>query len=84
MLLFTDGKSDEAKALAAMQEARAAGVAVHTLLLGGEERGEALLRDIAKGTEASFVRVTDPARLRDAFLNLRTTGVERVTLRANG
>ncbi|MCZ6869506.1 MAG: VWA domain-containing protein, partial [Gammaproteobacteria bacterium] len=31
----------------------------------------------------SFVHVTDPARLPEAFLNLRTTGVDYVTLRVN-
>ena len=30
------------------------------------------------------MRVTDPSKLPEAFLNLRTTGVERVTLRVNG
>jgi Mg-chelatase subunit ChlD len=81
ILLFTDGKSDEKKALEAMAEARRAGVAIHTLLLGDVEKGETLLRQIARGTDASFVAVTDPARLSDAFLNLRTTGVERVRVR---
>ena len=28
--------------------------------------------------------MTDPAKLPEAFLNLRTTGVERVVLRVNG
>jgi Mg-chelatase subunit ChlD len=84
MLLFTDGKSDEADALAAMEEARAAGVAVHTLLLGREQEGEDLLRRIAAGTLASFLAVSDPGLLRDAFLNLRTTGIDRVALRVEG
>ncbi|MGH0032350.1 MAG: vWA domain-containing protein [Myxococcota bacterium] len=80
-LLFTDGKSDEKKALEAAREARAAGVAVHTLLLGDVDEGEALLRQIADGTDASFAAVTDPTRLADAFLTLRTTGVDRVSVR---
>jgi Mg-chelatase subunit ChlD len=84
MLLFTDGKSDEADALAAMAEARAVDVAVHTLLLGHEEEGEDLLRRIASGTLASFLAVSDPGLLRDAFLNLRTTGIDRVVLRVDG
>jgi Mg-chelatase subunit ChlD len=84
MLLFTDGKSDEADALAAMAEARAAGVAVHTLLLGHEAEGEDLLRRIASGTFATFLAVSDPGLLRDAFLGLRTTGIDRVTLRVDG
>ena len=81
VLLFTDGKSDEKKALEATAEAHAAGVAIHTLLLGDVEEGEALLRKIAEGTSGSFVAVTDPTRLARAFLDLRTTGVERVTVR---
>lgn len=84
ILLFTDGKSDEQEALQAMAEARAEGVAIHTLLLGDESDGESLLRRIASGTLGSFVHVRDPERLSDAFLNLRTTGVDRVMLRANG
>ncbi|MBW2279308.1 MAG: VWA domain-containing protein [Deltaproteobacteria bacterium] len=84
ILLFTDGKSNEDKARAAMREARAAGVAIHTLLLGSDEDGQLLLDDIASGTGGSFIHVTDPAELPAAFLNLRTTGVETVTLRVNG
>jgi len=84
ILLFTDGKSNEDKARAAMREARAAGVAIHTLLLGSDEDGKLLLDDIAAGTGGSFIHVTDPAQIPQAFLNLRTTGVETVTLRVNG
>jgi Ca-activated chloride channel family protein len=84
ILLFTDGKSDEKEALQAMGEARRRGVAIHTLLLGSNEKGTQILRAIAKGAGGSFLRVTDPAKLPDAFLNLRTTGVEGVTLSANG
>ena len=84
ILLFTDGKSNEEKARAATREARAAGVAVHTLLLGSDEEGQLLLDDIAAGTGGSFVHVSDPAELPRAFLNLRTTGIESVTLRVNG
>jgi Mg-chelatase subunit ChlD len=80
MLLFTDGKSDDDETRRAMQEARRQGVAIHTLMLGTDRRGMALLGEVAKGTGGSFVRVTNPARLPDAFLNLRTTGVEQVTL----
>ena len=84
ILLFTDGKSNEDKARAATREARTRGVAIHTLLLGSDEEGERLLDEIAAGTGGSFIHVSDPAELPAAFLNLRTTGVERVTLRANG
>ncbi|MDH3213117.1 MAG: VWA domain-containing protein [Myxococcales bacterium] len=81
MLLFTDGKSDDDETRRAMAEARREGVAIHTLMLGTDPRGMALLGEVADGTGGSFLRVTDPARLPEAFLNLRTTGVEQVTLR---
>ncbi|MGI9590038.1 MAG: vWA domain-containing protein, partial [Myxococcota bacterium] len=84
MLLFTDGKSNEKRARAAMDEARASGVAIHTLLLGKDSKGTQILRAIAEGTGGSFLRVTNPSRLPEAFLNLKTTGVESVTLSVNG
>jgi Mg-chelatase subunit ChlD len=84
ILLFTDGKSDEDEALEAMAEARHRGVVIHTLLLGSDRQGTRLLRDIAEGTGGSFVSVTDPAKLPEAFLDLRTTGVDQVTLSVNG
>lgn len=83
ILLFTDGKSNDKKARRAMQEARDQGVAINTLLLGSDEQGAAILQELAAGTGASFVHVTDPRKLPEAFLNLRTTGVDRVTLRVN-
>ena len=84
MLLFTDGKSNEKKARRAAQEAASHGVAIHTLLLGDSKKGIAILSEVAEITGGSFIRVTDPSELPDAFLNLRTTGVEEVTLRVNG
>jgi Mg-chelatase subunit ChlD len=84
MLLFTDGKSNEKKAREAMQEARRSGVAIHTLLLGSDDNGTEILRGIAQGTGGSFIRVTDPSKLPEAFLGLRTTGVDHVTLSVNG
>ncbi len=83
ILLFTDGKSDEEEAYAAMDQARQEGVAIHTLLLGSDEDGTEMLQKIADGTGGSFIQVTDPAELPEAFLNLRTTGVEHVTLRVD-
>jgi Mg-chelatase subunit ChlD len=83
ILLFTDGLSNAKKAREAMDEAQARGVAIHTLLLGSSKKGTAILRELAEGTGASFVRVTDPAKLPQAFLNLRTTGVDSVSLRVN-
>jgi Mg-chelatase subunit ChlD len=84
MLLFTDGKSDAKRARWAMDAARRRGVAIHTLLLGSDEQGAKLLREIAEGSGGSFVHVTDPTRLPEAFLNLRTTGIEHVALHVNG
>jgi Mg-chelatase subunit ChlD len=84
MLLFTDGQSNAKLALRAMEEARRRRVAIHTLQLGSDENGAEILREIAAGTGGSFVRVTDPAKLPEAFLSLRTTGIESVALRVNG
>jgi hypothetical protein len=39
---------------------------------------------VAQGTGGSFLRVTNPSKLPQAFLNLRTTGVDRVELSVNG
>ncbi len=84
VMLFTDGRSNARNAHAAMQEARKRGVVVHTLLLGTSEGGETILRGMAAGTGGSFVGMTDPEKLAEAFVNLRTTGVERVDLSVNG
>lgn len=84
VLLFTDGMSNKRKALEASQQAHAQGVAIQTLLLGESLKGARLLDEIATGTGGSFVWVTDPTKLPDAFLNLRTTGVDSVTLSVNG
>ncbi len=83
MLLFTDGKSNEKKARAAMKRALEQGVVIHSLLLGRDKTGEKILRGIATGTSGSFLLVTDPTKLPAAFLDLRTTGVESVSLRVN-
>jgi Mg-chelatase subunit ChlD len=83
MLVFTDGKSKQKPARKAMAEAREQGVSISTLLLGSDDKGAAILREIADGTGGSFVAVTDPSRLPDAFLGLRTLGIERVDLRVN-
>ncbi len=83
ILLFTDGKTNADKARRAMQEARRQQVPIHALLLGSNAKGAGILQEIALGTGASFIHVTDPERLPEAFLNLRTTGVEGVTLQVN-
>lgn len=83
MLVFSDGKLDEEDVRKAMTEARTERVSISTLAFGADESGEAILRELAHGTGGSFVAVTDPAQLPEAFLNLRTTGIERVELRVN-
>ncbi len=84
IMLFTDGRSSERKTREAMQQARASGVAIHTLQLGDDEDGTEILREVADGTGGSFIQVTDPTGLPQAFLDLRTTGVEAVALTVNG
>ena len=84
IMLFTDGKSSRRKALSATREAQLQGVTIQTLLLGSSKKGGSILDEIAWGTGGSFVQVTDPTMLPEAFLNLRTTGVDSVTLSVNG
>ncbi|MGE0623781.1 MAG: VWA domain-containing protein [Pseudomonadales bacterium] len=84
IVLFTDGMSNEKKAMAAAELARAEGIAVQTLLLGENLKGGFLLEAIAQTSGGSFVWVLDPTELPDAFLNLKTTGVDTVTLSVNG
>jgi len=84
ILLFTDGKSDEDETREAADEARTQGVVIHTVKLGKDEEGVGILQEIAGSTMGEFVHVKKPRRLPKAFRNLRTTGVEKVTLRVNG
>jgi len=84
IMLFTDGMSNEKKAYDAAVQSHFQGVTVQTLLLGSNTKGTSILDTIAWATGGSFIHVTDPASLPKAFLDLRTTGVESVTLSANG
>ena len=84
IMLFTDGKSNEKKAYEAAVLAHSKGVAVQTMLLGDSKKGSSILDTIAWATGGSFVQVTDPAKLPQAFLDLRTTGIDSVTLSVNG
>jgi Mg-chelatase subunit ChlD len=84
ILLFTDGRSDEAEARDAAREAKRRGVALHTLMLGSDEGAARMLGQLAHSTGGSFLRVRDPRKLPEAFVNLKTTGVESVTLSVNG
>jgi len=83
ILLFTDGKSDRKKALAAAEEAAARDIVVHTMLLGEREKGLGLMQEIAETTGGSFLQVADPEQLPQAFRDLRTTGVDFVELSVN-
>ena len=84
IMLFTDGMSNERKAYDAAVRSHGQGVAIQTMLLGSNTKGTSILDTIAWATGGSFVQVSDPAMLPQAFLDLRTTGVESVTLSVNG
>lgn len=84
IVLFTDGMSNEKKAREAANYARSEGIAVQTLLLGENLKGGFLLEEIAANTGGSFVWVLNPTDLPEAFLNMKTTGVDSVTLSVNG
>jgi Mg-chelatase subunit ChlD len=83
IMLFTDGQSNRKKAHGAAVKAQAQGVTIQTLLLGSSKTGTEILDEIAWATGGSLVRVSNPAMLPEAFLNLRTTGVDSVTLSVN-
>ena len=84
IVLFTDGRSNADKAREAARASQAQGVTIQTMLLGEDLKGGFLLGEIAETTGGGFVWVLDPADLPEAFLNLRTTGVDSVTLSVNG
>jgi Mg-chelatase subunit ChlD len=84
IMLFTDGMSSENKAYDAAVEATNRGITIQTLLLGSSSQGTQILDTIAWATGGSFLRVSNPEKLPEAFLNLRTTGVDSVTLSVNG
>ena len=84
IMLFTDGMSNQKKAREAAALAQSQGVAVQTMLLGENLKGGFLLEEIAAATGGNFVWVLDPSKLPEAFLNLRTTGVDHVMLSVNG
>jgi Mg-chelatase subunit ChlD len=84
IMLFTDGMSNKNKAYDAAVEATKKGIPIQTLMLGKDPKGSKILDTIAWATNGSFIRVSDPSKLPEAFLNLRTTGVDSVTLSVNG
>lgn len=83
LLVFTDGRTRSDDTRRAMEEAKGRGVAIHTVALGTDRENREVLAEIAAMTGGSFVGVTDPSELPEAFANLRITGVDRVTLHAN-
>ena len=84
IMLFTDGMSNEKKAYDAAVQSHSQGAAIQTLLLGSSKKGGSILDTIAWATGGSFIQVSDPTMLPQAFLDLRTTGVNSVTLSVNG
>ena len=84
IMLFTDGMSNKNKAYDAAVEATRKGITIQTLMLGKDKKGSKIMDTIAWATGGSFLRVSDPSKLPEAFLNLRTTGVDSVTLSVNG
>ena len=84
IMLFTDGQSNRRQAHAAAVDAHGQGVTIQTLLLGANRKGTEILDEISWATGGSLVRVEDPSMLPQAFLDLRTTGVDTVTLSVNG
>ncbi len=84
IMLFTDGQSNRRAAHAAAVEAHGQGATIQTLLLGSSKTGTEILDEISWATGGSLVRVEDPSMLPRAFLDLRTTGVDTVTLSVNG
>jgi len=84
IMLFTDGMSNEKRAYDAAVQSHSQGAAIQTLLLGASKKGGSILDTIAWATGGSFVQVTDPTMLPQAFLDLRTTGVDSVMLSVNG
>jgi len=84
IMLFTDGMSSKNKAYEAAVEATKKGITIQTLMLGKATKGSEIMDTIAWATGGSFLPVSDPSKLPEAFLNLRTTGVDSVTLSVNG
>jgi Mg-chelatase subunit ChlD len=84
IMLFTDGMSNEKKAYEAAVQSHAHGVTIQSLLLGSNSKGTSILDTVAWATGGGFLRVSDPTMLPQAFLDMRTTGVDSVMLSVNG
>lgn len=81
MIVFTDGRGGETKTRRAAEEARARGTAIHSVLLGSDERGHALLREISAETGGTSTRVESPEDPSAVFAGLVTARLRDVTLR---
>ncbi|MEL7185748.1 MAG: vWA domain-containing protein, partial [Pseudomonadota bacterium] len=84
IMLFTDGMSNKNKAYDAAVEATKRGITIQSLMLGDSSKGGKIMDTIAWATGGTYLPIADPAKLPEAFLNLRTTGVDSVTLSVNG
>ncbi len=84
IMLFTDGRSNRKQAHVAALKANTQGVTIQTLLVGSNRTGREILDEVSWATGGSLVQVSDPSKLPEAFLNLRTTGVDSVMLSVNG
>ena len=81
IMLFTDGMSNKNKAYDAAVEATKRGITIQSLMLGDSSKGGKIMDTIAWATGGTYLPVDDPAKLPEAFLNLKTTGVDSVTLK---
>ncbi len=84
IMLFTDGMSSKNKAYDAAVEATKKGIVIQSLMLGADQGGIKIMDTIAWATGGTFLPVSDPSKLPEAFLSLRTTGVDSVMLSVNG
>lgn len=84
IMLFTDGMSSKNKAYDAAVEATKKGIVIQSLMLGASQGGTKIMDTIAWATGGTFLPVSDPSKLPEAFLSLRTTGVDSVMLSVNG
>ncbi len=84
IMLFTDGMSSKNKAYDAAVEATKKGIVIQSLMLGADQGGSKIMDTIAWATGGTFLPVSDPSKLPEAFLSLRTTGVDSVMLSVNG
>jgi Mg-chelatase subunit ChlD len=78
VILFSDGESSAAPAMAAANYAFANGVTINTVFLGGT--GSTLMNNIAGTTGGFYLATSDPQDLPDAFGSGPVTGIAQVTV----